>query len=318
MCFLGAFAIYACGSQEAGVEKTAPAEPPDEPPSEPTRPAKSATPAESKRPEEPAIAGVYGSEHCLGHDGRRRCYQLLVPESASASAPLVIDMHGFGSNANQQRAISGFSHLARTEGFIVAWPQGVEASFNAGLGCCGSAVKERVDDVGFVRALVADVATLEQLDLDRVYVTGLSNGCAMAQRVAAQASDLVAAAACMAMYLIARPAPDYTPVPLMEIHGTADSVVPYQGDRNGAAALFPTAIGNVETWAKLNGCAGDPVKTDGPSARATFTRFGECKDSADVVLLTLDGVGHVPYLGIQGDVDTARVAWAFMREFSRR
>ena len=240
-----------------------------------------------------------------------------MPGSVSAPAPLVIDMHGFTSNASQQRAISGFGRLAESEGFIVAWPEGVEASFNAGPTCCEPASTEPIDDVGFVRAVVAELAAAHAVDLDRVYVTGLSNGCAMAQRVAAQASDLVAAAACMAMYLLVEPSPDYTPVPIMEIHGTADDVVPYADDGSVSAALFPTARQNLASWALLNGCTGAPTDSPGPTEQATFTRFNDCKRGAEVALLTLEGIGHVPYLGIQGDVDTTRVAWEFMREFSR-
>ena len=254
---------------------------------------------------------------CLQHDDIERCYDLLVPVSASGPSPLVIDMHGWTSNSTTQKLISGFAGLARAHGFIVAWPRGVGASFNAGRRCCPPAAVRDIDDVGFLRALVADVSHDHDVDSNRIYSTGLSNGCAMTQRFAVEASDLVAAGSCMSLYLLVEAPADYSPVPLLEIHGTADAVVPYRADGADAfASLFGGALPNLEKWSILNDCVGDAVTSAGPEPGSTYTTYDDCKKGATVSLLTVEGAGHIIYIGIEADIDTAAAAWAFMSGFS--
>jgi polyhydroxybutyrate depolymerase len=221
----------------------------------------------------------------------------------------VIDFHGWTSNAGSQRSSSGFDELAELEGFVVVWPEGYESSFNAGRLCCAPANEDGIDDVDFTRLLVSVVSEAHEIDLDRVYVTGLSNGCAMAQRVAADASDLVAAVACMSLYLLDDADPGYTPVPVMELHGTNDGVVAYE-----PSAFFAGAEENWSYWAELNGCTGDPAETWRSDASAART-YQTCAGGSEVSLVTIDRGGHVLYAGVGTDIDTARLAWDFMRRF---
>lgn len=237
---------------------------------------------------------------CVDHDGRLRCWIEHAPVDGSMPTPLVIDLHGFTGEARGQRRASGFEALADSEGFVVVWPEGVDRSWSAG-GCCGA---QSADDVGFLRRLIDDVASRHPVD--RVFVTGLSNGCAMAQRFAAEASDVVDAAACMSFYLLSEPDADYTPVPVLEIHGTADPVVPYE-DRS----VFGGAVGNFERWAALNGCTGEIER---PLADAAGTELIGTGCDAAVVLVTLDATGHVPYRGLDTDVETTELAWRFMND----
>ena len=137
-------------------------------------------------------------EDCVQHQAYYRCWQIKVPEGLrrkDGKVPLVIDMHGFGSRPAQQKQVSGFAAMADTEKFIVVWPAGLHASWNGGQGCCGFSQEDDIDDVGFLRKMVAKVAKNERVDLNRVYATGISNGSAMSQRLASEASDLLAATA---------------------------------------------------------------------------------------------------------------------------
>ena len=88
------------------------------------------------------------ADDCIQHDGYYRCWYIHVPKSLNGPVPLLLDMHGFGGNAEGQKRLTGFDLLADTEGFIVVWPQGMNASWNAGPGCCGHSVTDGVDDVG--------------------------------------------------------------------------------------------------------------------------------------------------------------------------
>ena len=179
---------------------------------------------------------------CLDHDGLRRCWTVHAPASLASLPRLVVDLHGYGSVAPLSEAYTGWRELADQEGFVVVWPQGTtdlpgqedpESSWNGGT-CCGAAADNAaaVDDVGFLRAVVANVAARFGIDAGRhVYWTGHSNGCTMAQRMAAEAGDVVAAVGCMAMYLGMEDA-DFEdayrangPVPVLEVHGTHDRQV---------------------------------------------------------------------------------------------
>ena len=261
--------------------------------------------------EQPSVATIRsGDRTCTTHDGLERCWLTHVPPTLTAPAPLVIDFHGWTSNARTQRSFSGFEELANQEDFVVVWPEGHGSSFNAGGICCPPASSDAIDDVGFTRLLVSIAAADGRIDLDRVYVTGLSNGCGMAQRLAADASDLVAAVACMALYRLDEADPGYTPVPVMELHGTNDIVVAYE-----PSVFFTGAEDNWSTWAELNGCTSDPVET-WRSGDSYARSYEDCEGGSEVSLVTITGGGHLLYPGAETDVDTTRLAWEFMSRFT--
>src|SRR4029453_13636739 len=103
---------------------------------------------------------------------------------------MVGDIHGFTTNAAQQEGISGMRTVSDREGFVVVYPDGWRNAWNANI-CCGNG---EIDDVGFIRAVVAAVSAETNVDASRVYATGLSNGGAMSQRLARDAANLFAPA----------------------------------------------------------------------------------------------------------------------------
>lgn len=254
-----------------------------------------------------ATDGAVNSSGCHSHDDIEYCHEAFTPAGVDEPAPLVIDLHGFNGTAQRQRAASGFEQLAIDEGFTVVWPQGHDSSWNGGTRCCGTALAQDLDDVGYIRALVDVVSSNHPVDEDRIYVTGLSNGCAMAQRLAADASDLIAAVGCMALYLLDEPDPGYQPVPVMELHGSDDQVVAYGSAEQGAEA-------NLAAWAEHNGCSGsaDVSEEDG----YTVLRHSSCQNGSDVALVVVTDGGHALYQGMQTEVDTSALAWEFMKGFA--
>ena len=175
-------------------------------------------------------------QRTLPFAGLTRSYLLHVPTGydGHAPVPLVVDLHGLGSNALQQAAISGMGAVADTNGFIVAYPDGVNGAWDAGI-CCGN---PGLDDVGFVRAVVAAVEAEFSIDPARVYATGLSNGGAMSQRLACDAADLFAAAAPMAFPVPFKPLTGCRPtraMPVLTFMGLTDVLVHYDG------GIFPSA-----------------------------------------------------------------------------
>ena len=251
------------------------------------------------------------ADDCVQHDGYYRCWHIHVPGNLDGPVPLLVDMHGFGGTAERQRGLTGFDRLADDEAFIVVWPQGMNASWNAGPLCCGHSVADDVDDVGFLRKMIARVGSQQNIDQDRIYVTGLSNGSAMSQRFANEASDLVAATASLALYLLVPESENYSPVPVLEIHGTKDSVVNWH-----EAGPFPGAMRNLETWATMNQCSGEPVESWREGAHYALT-YEDCQQGADVTLVTIHEGGHVIYPNMGSRINTTAMAWDFVKRFSK-
>ena len=258
----------------------------------------------------PAVADAAGDPKCITtSDNRERCYQLYIPSKLKGSSnkvPLVVELHGLTGTSTGNR-YTGWEAKADLHGFVLVQPQGTGNSWNAGQGCCGSARSNKVDDVAFLRQVVdTTVRTEQRVDGSRVYFAGHSNGCGMAQRMAAEASDIVTAVGCHSLYLLAQTSSDYTPVPIMEIHGDADPTVPYASNR------FYGAEPNAKKWADLNKCNSNPKTTT--YDKYTTTVYSQCQVGT-VELVTLPGVGHQPYRYRTG-VDTTELAWQFVSQYS--
>ena len=199
-----------------------------------------------------------------------RTYLLFVPTGAKEPLPVVLMFHGGGGNARQAERFSKFDELAQKEGFVVVYPESIEGHWNDGRGAqMMRARRENIDDVKFVRSIVNDVAKDHKIDRGRVFSTGVSNGGFISHRLAADASDLVAAIAPVVGGIAAPIAEKFKPkypVSILIIQGDADRVVPYHG---GDVALLGgqsrgKLIDTDETLAKylaLNGNQGEPVVT---------------------------------------------------------
>ncbi len=194
----------------------------------------------------------------------------------------MLNFHGLTSTAAQQTAFSLMSPKADAAKFLVAYPNGVSNSWNAGA-CCGTAVTENVDDVGFVRALIDDIAARVCLDTKRVYSTGMSNGGYLSNRLACDAADVIAAVAPVSSVIgvpmdTCIPA---RPIPVISFNGTADTLVDYA---SGAPQTFAH-------WANRDGCKGDP-KVSFQKGTATCKTYDDCDAGTSVTLCTLEGMGH--------------------------
>ena len=203
-----------------------------------------------------------------------------------------------------------------------------------------AAPSNNADDVGFLREVVAQVAAAHSVDTTRIYATGHSYGCVMAQRVLAQASDLVAAVACfsgaltlandLGVFPLTELSSEYTPRPLMVIHGNADVTLPYA---NVPASYFPGpyfvlgAEGNLALWGGHNGCPGDAA-TENPNDNYTLHEI-DCNGVVSA-LVEVPGVGHSPFYSPDGLIesfdgydgfgtalfDTTQLAWDFLKTAS--
>ena len=232
----------------------------------------------------------------LSIDGETREYIIDVPAlpAGDGALPLVVNMHGFGSNANQQRAYMALETTAPwdSSGFVRVYPQGLDSSWNAG-DCCGVSVAQDRDDVAFIRSLVGELTAQRCVDANRVYATGMSNGGFMAYRLACEASDMFAAVASVTGVLGLDPSecqPERA-VPLFVSHGTADAVVPYEGGDTVGAAMFASAASGVAHFADLHGCASPPEQSFSGEV-TTCQRYADCESGGEVIFCSHEGGGH--------------------------
>ncbi len=227
----------------------------------------------------------------LEHDGEMRSYELYVPPSYDGTSPLpvVLNFHGLTSSGLLQQEGTKMDELASREGFLVAYPNGLDSSWNAGV-CCGRSAETNVDDVGFTRVVIEDLGERGCIDEARVYATGMSNGGFLSHRLACEAADLIAAAAPVAAVLgIEESACDPSrPIPIVQINGTADPLVAYEG---GGLTDSPSAQDSIDGWIARDSCTGEPVLTYENGA-ATCETVGDCDGEASVTLCSIEGAGH--------------------------
>ena len=210
----------------------------------------------------------------LAHGGAERSYLLVVPAAArarAAQAPLVVLLHGGGGTANQILQHTRFARLAASEGFVLVAPQGANRSWNDGR-VYAAARESRADDVGFIRAVLADLARQGvAYDRDRVFATGISNGGFMSQRLACEAADAFLGVVSVTAQMPADLGPackPARPVSVWMINGTADPLVPYNGGHVQAFGRARGAIWSTEAtmnfWARSNGCVGQTLQRPWP------------------------------------------------------
>jgi len=238
-----------------------------------------------------------------------RPFRLHVPASYGASAvPLVVLLHGYSATGAQQEAYLQLIAESDRRGFLYAIPDGTtnakgERFWNATTGCCNF-FGSTVDDSAYLSDLLRSVADGYHVDARRVYLVGHSNGGFMAYRMACDHAEQVTAVASFggAMWTDAFRCRPTRPVSVLELHGTSDGTIRYDGEGD----RYPSAATTVADWAGFDGCAGSPATsapardllTDVPGAETTVTSYAAgCRGGSRAELWTMRGGSHVPALG---------------------
>jgi len=211
--------------------------------------------------------------------------------------------HGGGGTGEGMARLTGFDALADREGMIVVYPDGIDHHWNDGR----QTIKNKSDDVGFVRAILDAVEQHYAIAQGRIFATGISNGALFSQRLGCELADRIAAIAPVSGPMPADITPSchpVRPVSVLQIEGTADPIMPYDGGHvadfggRGEGGQVLSTMDTIAFWRRIDGCSAAPVTTaEKPlalldSTRITRTQYGACQGSTRIELLTIEEGGH--------------------------
>jgi polyhydroxybutyrate depolymerase len=256
----------------------------------------------------PATAQVNGT---IVHDGITRNHITYVPSgyTPGTQVPLVFVMHGFTQSASAIMGVTGFNALSEQEGFIVAYPNGVNNGWNTSSPFPGGST---ADDVGYIGALRDTLITQFSIDTTRIYATGFSAGGYMSHKLGCESPKCFAAIASVSGTInngdVAGCAPQHTPG-VMQIHGTGDFIVSYGGSI--FSGLGVQAV--LDLWTGDLDCATPAVITPF-NATVEQQVYSPCNGGASVVHYKIDGGGHTWPTG--AEFNATQVVWDFFQGFT--
>ena len=239
------------------------------------------------------------------HKGLDRYYYIqLAHTEAEGSSSVLFNLHGYGSNALEQMYYTNFNNLANTKenNFILIHPQGaplntVLTSSSSHWNSGGWTIGSTVDDVDFIDTIIKLVSQKYNLNQDRIYSTGMSNGGFMSYHLACNLSSKIAAVASVTGSMSKETYEDCNPdhpTSILQVHGTIDATVPFEGN----SALGMRSINDVMNYWKLyDACDTEPVSiiTDYFDIEISVQHdtYLNCLNDVQVELYKIEGMGHV-------------------------
>ena len=261
------------------------------------------------------------------HQGLDR-YYLIQPShpEAEGQSSLILNLHGYGSNALEQMQYTGLDNYTNSKenNFILIHPQGAPLNtaltsstshWNSGAWTIGSTV----DDVDFIDTIINLVSEKYDINVNRIYSTGMSNGGFMSYHLACNLSSKIAAIASitgsMSKQTLESCNPEH-PTPVLQIHGTLDGTVPFDG--NSAIGMEP--IEKVMTyWQEYNSCDVEPLisVTDffelGSSVE--HWQYFNCLNNVQVELYKIDGMWHTWPQEDRFGISASQTIWDFFNTY---
>jgi polyhydroxybutyrate depolymerase len=272
----------------------------------------------------PVLTGCADTNSCFSNPdlqiGGERPAQVQIPSNYTTTTryPLLIVLHGFRAVGSLQAAYLGFDVRVDSKQYVLVTPDGTENAsgrryWNATPACCAFTDEERqVDDVAYIRGLIAEAAATYSIDPKRIGLVGHSNGGFMALRMACEASDLVTSVVSLAGSTFADDAscaPATYPVSVLLMHGDEDASIAYSGDSilgNG----YPGALETARRFAAHAGCNDTPMMAPNldvlggvDGAETEVLEYTGCADGTDVTLWTLVGGPHIPFPWVASSTD---------------
>ena len=263
--------------------------------------------------------------------GGDRPVTLDVPTSytGDTAMPLVLALHGFFDSPDYIVPLLGIAEWYEDKGFLFIAPDGLadidgNHHWNATDACCDF-YDTGTDDSAYLAGLITDISASYNVDSDRVYIIGHSNGGFMAHRMACDHADKIAAIVSFAGATFDSPADcePSEPVSVAQLHGTADTTILYNGGTltqvNQDVVRYPSAAASIASWADRNGCDAETAEapnldiSSASGAESVVARHTGCPTGAETVLWTMPDVGHVTGLSDQG----RDVLWQWFQDHAK-
>ena len=259
--------------------------------------------------------------HSVTVDGVVRGYSVHVPSGydGATALPVLFNFHGNGGTAQSFMDWTDMTALADQERFLLIYPQGslLDGAPHWNPSPPGEGNKSTADDLGFVAAMLDAVIAEYNVDAQRVYACGYSNGGMMAYGLACAMSERIAAVGSVSGTMLGGAescVPGAThPMPVINIHGTDDFVLPYEGAPGYTAAADVMAY-----WAGVSGITEEPVMESQDDDGTVIERYlYEAGDSGSTVAhYKVIGGGHVWFTDLTYEGEgTGELVWGFLSQF---
>ncbi|MDG1822117.1 MAG: PHB depolymerase family esterase [Flavobacteriaceae bacterium] len=245
-------------------------------------------------------------------EGETREYLIHIPDSydSTKSVPIVLNFHGFGGSVSEFINDADMRSLAESDTFILIYPQGSNLNGFSHWNACpiGGDNKSDADDFGFVESMITEISSQYNVDMERIYAAGYSNGGMMAYGLANYKSDLIAAVASVSGAMLDCTGSTSHPMPVVHLHGTSDGVLPYNGSSD-----WSSVQSTLDYWINFNNTVLTPTVTSDSNIEHYVYDLGD----------SLVSVEHYKYIGgdhvwfsatFQGQ-NTSELVWNFVSRY---
>ncbi|MCH2233374.1 MAG: hypothetical protein MK078_03890 [Crocinitomicaceae bacterium] len=252
----------------------------------------------------------------ITHDGLVREYLLYIPTSYNSSnaTPLVMNFHGFGGLASEYMDYADMRSLADAENFILVYPQGtcLNGSSHWNTSLLGGDNKSTADDFGFVEAMLSQISLEYNVDSERIYACGYSNGGMFAYGLANYKSELVAGVASVSGTMLDFDGPTTHPMPVIHLHGTSDGVIPYNGSSD-----YSSAQAVLDHWINFNNTVTSPTVNSETGSGLTIEHYLYDSGDSSVSVEHYKYVGgdHVWFTNTYSSQNAGQLIWNFLSKY---
>ena len=246
------------------------------------------------------------------HDGVNREYVLYIPNSydGTSSVPLMLNFHGFGGSASDYMQEADMRSLAEADTFILIYPQGSCLDGLSHWNACptGGDNKSTADDFGFVEAIINEISSQYNVDMERIYAAGYSNGGMMAYGLANYKSDLVAAVASVSGVMLECTGSTSHPMPVVHLHGSSDGVLPYNGSSD-----WSSVQSTLDYWINFNNTVLTPTVSSDNNIEHYVYDQGDSLVSVEHYKYI--GGNHVWFSASYHGKDASELVWDFVSRY---
>ena len=250
------------------------------------------------------------------HEGVNREYVLHVPDSYddSFSVPVVLNFHGFSGDAYQYMNEADMRILSESQNFILIYPQGLDLDGEPHWNACpnGGDNKSDVDDFGFIETLIEEISSNYNIDLERIYAVGYSNGGMMAYGLANHKSELIAAVASVSGAMLDCTGPVSHPMPIIHLHGTDDLDLPYNGNNN-----YNSVQNTLDYWINFNNTNKEPIVNFDNNGEIEIEHYvyDNGNNSVSVEHYKYIGGYHIWFMSTFQGQNASELVWDFLSRY---